>query len=91
MTRKLRFVLSVLAIALCLYSPYGLGCWDESGNRIPCRQDPGGGGGGGGGSCTHCDQPTCGCPALGPGWHYCNFSCTCSVLQCTQSCSPCPN
>ena len=90
MTRKLRFVLSALAIALCLYSPYSFGCWDESGVKVPCQQDPGGGGGTPGG-CNYCSLPTCGCPALAPGWHYCNFTCFCGTPTCSQSCTPCPN
>lgn len=50
--------------------------------------DPGGGGGGGGGG-TYCSQPQCGCSAPS-GFYVCGYSCSCSSLQQTRSCTYCP-
>lgn len=42
-----------------------------------------GSGGSGGGTCNYCNQNNCGC-AAGPGL---TFSCSCSSIWCTRSCS----
>lgn len=57
------------------------------GQRQPDYPDTGGGTGGGG--CSYCTQSACGCspPPLG---YTLSYSCSCSSLQCTRSCSYSP-
>ena len=41
---------------------------------------------GGTGSCNYCSKTACGCSSP-PAGYYLSYSCTCSSLQCTQTCS----
>lgn len=50
------------------------------------EQDPGSGGSGGGSGCSYCSSSTCGCSSA-PVGYYLIYSCSCSSLTCTHSCS----
>lgn len=54
----------------------------------PNRDDPPGGGGAGG-SCNYCTQTACGCSSPPVGYRL-DYTCTCSSLQCTRSCTYSP-
>ncbi len=80
---KMLFTLSLL-ICLAVF-----GAWlpvdaqdDQQDPPPPCD----GWGCGGGGSCTYCSQTACGCAAPQPG-QYLSFSCSCSSIQCTRTCT----
>lgn len=44
------------------------------------------GGDSGGGGCTYCNQTACGCAAPPPGY-YLRFSCACSTIDCSRTCT----
>jgi hypothetical protein len=76
MARRILFV--ILAVLITL-SAFGMP------NGGPLENDPGNGTGGGG-SCTYCSSTHCGCANAQVGYIL-YFSCTCSSLECTRSCT----
>lgn len=69
-------------VALVLLFSFAWGGFDST---AVFQQDPGTGGGTGG-SCNYCSQTACGCAAPPPGT-YLSFSCSCSSISCSRSCS----
>lgn len=81
--RKHLKVTSVLLFLLCI-AALGAVAPDLAQGQIDYQDyNPSGGGGGG---CPYCSQPQCGCSPP-PSGSTLQFSCACSSIQCTRSCS----